>query len=386
MVQRFVDDALVPGVITLVTRRDKVVHAQCFGMLDIEARRPMNFDALFRLFSMTKIVTCAATLMLYEEGAFLLDDWASYYLPDLKSLQVEEVAADGSRKLVPPRRNITIHDLLTHLGGLSYDGVYDAYEKHQTLAQWLPTFCARPLLGHPGETWRYSASIDILARLIEVLSGKPFDEFLQQRIFAPLGMTDTGFFVPPDKRTRLATVYEPDTAGTLRPIDPKHGKSPYYTKPAFLSGGGGMIAPNAQTDPPFAGGLVSSSSDYLSFAQMLMRGGTWGSARLLSPHTVRMMTSDHLPPGHPPMAHNKRRAGMGVSVLASTAETQMIGSVGEFGWGGAVCTQVWMDPKEEMVVQIMLQCRPAQNAPLGSLPLMRKFKVLAYQAIVESKA
>jgi len=363
LVGRYVDDGRIAGAITLVARRGGIAHLECTGQADLEARRPMREDAIVRIYSMTKIVTTVAALMLLEEGRFLLKDPVWRFIPEFKALRVAVQGADGREELVRPRRDVTIGDLLSHLGGLSYEVIHEARSNGWTLAEFITEFCKRPLLCHPGERWNYSASSDVLGRLIEVISGRSFDAFLQERIFDPLGMADTDFWVPPEKAERLAGVYEPGDDGRLVPAE-KGAASPFLKRPSLPSGGGG---------------LVSTTSDYLRFALALLRGGELGGVRLLGRKTVELMTQDHLPPGHPPLDVNRRGFGLGVSVVRRLGETKQIGSVGEFGWGGAACTQVWIDPAEDCVTMIMMQLRPKE--PFGQL--MDRFKHAAYQAIVD---
>jgi CubicO group peptidase (beta-lactamase class C family) len=362
LVKAHVSDGTIAGGITLVARRQRIAHLECTGLMDIEQDKPMREDAIFRIYSMTKIITSAAVLMLLEEGRFLLRDPVSRFLPEFRDLRVAVKGADGEDELVRPRREVTIHDLLTHLSGFSYDFVFEARELGLNLAAFVPELCKRPLQHHPGQTWLYGASTDVLGRLIEVLSGCEFDVFLQDRVFGPLGMVDTGFFVPPDKVERLARVYEPDDDGALICSEDTPTR-PYLSRPVFLSGGGG---------------LVSTTSDYLRFAQMMLNGGEFHGVRLLGRKTVELMRHDHLPPGHPPLEVNNRGFGLGVSVVRSLGEVKQVGSVGEFGWGGAACTQVWIDPAEEMISMIMLQHRPREK-----FPLLDEFKQTAYQAIVD---
>jgi len=362
LVHRYVDEGRTAGVITLVARRGRIAHLECFGEMDLETHRPMPEDAIFRIYSMTKIVTSVAVLMLLEEGRFLLKDPVRQFLPEFADLRVATTGADGCQELVRPCRDVTLHDLLTHLGGLSYDVVHEARDAGRSLQEFVTEFCKGPLLGQPGLTWRYSASTDVLGRIVEVISGLPFDEFLQQRIFEPLGMTDTAFWVPPEKADRLAEVYKPDDQGRLVSCEGPEA-SPYLKPPSLPSGGGG---------------LVSTTSDYLRFSLMLVNGGSLNGRRLLGRKAVELMTEDHLPPGHPPLEVNDRGFGLGVSVVRRLAETRQLASVGAFGWGGAAATQVWIDPAEEMVSMIMMQFRPTEKFPLLDL-----FKHSAYQAIID---
>ena len=361
VIQGYVDKRTIAGAITLVARQDRIAHLECFGLADIEAKRPMREDALFRIYSMTKIVTTVAALMLAEEGRFLVTEPVSRFLPELKDLRVAARGADGQEELVRPRREVTIHDLLTHLSGIDYEFYRQAREDGMDLEEFVIELGKRPLRQQPGERWMYGASTDVLGRLIEAVSGQSLDAFFQKRIFEPLGMADTAFWVPPAKASRLAWMYEPDDDGRLAACEDR-ATSPYLKPPVLLSGGGGM---------------VSSTSDYLRFALMLLGQGKFRKVRLLGRKTVELMCQDHLPAGHPALDVNNRGFGLGVSVLRRLGEAQATGSVGEFGWGGAACTQVWIDPAEAMITMVMLQLRPR-----GKFPLMDLFKQAAYQALV----
>lgn len=362
VIARYVDEGRIAGAITLVARRGGIAHLEAQGLMDIERRKAMSLDAIFRIYSMTKLITSAAVLMLMEEGRFLLDDPVARYIPEFGQVRVKVAGADGQDELVRPKRPVTIHDLMTHLGGLDYSFIRSISKQTTTLAEYVRQQCRVPLLQHPGEKWCYSASTDVLGYLVEVISGRPFDEFLRQRIFEPLGMSDTDFYVPAEKIDRLASIYKYDLDGKLVEAE-ERSSSPYLSMPALPSGGGG---------------LVSSSSDYLRFALMLLNGGVLGDVRLMGCMTVELMASDHLPQGHPPTEANNRGFGLGVSVLRDFSETHQIGSIGEFGWGGAACTQVWIDPAEEMISMIMLQLTPGAR-----FPLMDLFKQAACQAVID---
>ncbi len=364
LMDSWVEEGLLAGGIVVVARRGLIAYRKTFGWADRERRLPMRDDTLFRIYSMTKPITCAATLMLYEEGRFLLDDPVKEFLPELADVRVRVQGADGADELVRPRRAITIHDLLTHTSGLGFDLIWQAWKEDWTTEEFVRRAAQLPLHFHPGEKWQYSFAHDVLGRLIEVISGQSLDRFFEERILAPLGMTDTFFHVPPDKRSRLAVLYTWEAPGRLAvqaqediPIDP-----PAPGAAHFLSGGGG---------------LISSTSDYLRFGLMLLNDGVWDGVRLLSRKTVELMRTDHLPPGHPPIQPYKVGYGLGVSVLRSLGEKQEIGSVGEFGWGGAAATEAWMDPVEKMVTLVMLQLR---NCPA---PYTKKIKHAVYQAIAD---
>jgi len=361
MVDRLIAEKTIAGAITLVVRHGKIAHLECSGMQDVEKSQPMRQDALFRLYSMTKPVTAVATLMLYEQGAFTLQDPVGKFLPEFNSLRVQATKPDGTQELVPPRRPVNIHDLLTHTGGLTYELAHPTGNVEMDLPAFIKAFSKVPLTQQPGEKWQYSASNDVLGRLIEVVSGQSIADFFAEKIFQPLGMVDTGFYVPEKKWGRLAAIYEHDDRCQITPK--KEEDFPYVRKPAFYSAGGG---------------LVGSTSDYLQFCLMLLKGGEFKGKRLLSRKTVELMRQDHLPPGHPAIEPFKFGYGYGVSVVRSLAEKQGIGSVGEFGWGGAACTNAWIDPAEDMISMVMAQLKGSK------VPMIdHRIKVCLTQAIVD---
>jgi len=361
MVERLIAEKAIAGAITLVQRHGRIAHLECSGMRDVENARPMREDTLFRLYSMTKPITSVATMMLYEQGAFTPQDPVSKFLPEFADLKVQVTKPDGTKELVPPRRPVTIHDLLTHTGGLTYELAHPVGPVTMDLPAFIKAFAKVPLTQHPGEKWQYSASNDVLGRLIEVASGQPIADFFAEKIFQPLGMTDTGFYVPEKKGDRLAALYEHDDQ--CRITRKKVEDFPYVTKPVFYSAGGG---------------LVGSTSDYLRFCLMLLGGGEFRGKRLLSRKTVELMRQDHLPPGHGAIEPFKFGYGYGVSVLRSLSERQGIGSVGEFGWGGAACTNAWIDPAEDMISMVMIQLKGSK------LPMIdHRIKVAFTQAIAD---
>ena len=287
-IQRHLEAHHFAGAVTVVARRGKIVQFKAYGMQDAEAGVPTAKDSIFRIYSMTKPITSVAVMMLFEEGRFLLDDPVANYLPVFKDLEVgvEEVNPATGEKVfttVPADREVTIRDLLRHTSGLTYgfwgtsavDKMYlekGVLSKDGTVQDTVVKLGTIPLKHQPGKVWEYSVSADVLGRFVEVVSGQPFDEFLEERIFAPLGMRDTGFFVPPDKLDRLTTVYTPDEDNTgISPLEP--GKARDFTKQTrYFSGGGG---------------LVSTASDYYRFAQMLLHGGELDGMRILIRPTDR---------------------------------------------------------------------------------------------------
>jgi CubicO group peptidase (beta-lactamase class C family) len=376
-----VDDGKVPGAIGAVARHGKLVYLETWGFQDREARVAMKEDAIFRIFSMTKAITGVAVMMLHEEQGFPLNTPASRWLPELHDLEVAVEGIDpktGERtyRLEPTRRDISVRDLLTHSSGLSYEGPRDArgeriFQKlgidasrgDITIADLVKKIAQAPLHDQPGTVWRYGLSIDVLGRLVEVMSGQPFDQFLEQHIFQPLHMRDTAFWVPPEKKGRLAAIYQRDQNGALvkYPAPPRD----YLTNPKLFSGGGG---------------LASTTQDYLRFVQMLLEGGELGGRRLLSRKTVELMASDAI--GDEARAGGSLGPGDGFGltfrVNQSPGRNGALGSAGEYSWGGAAGTRFWIDPEEDMVTLFMIQILPHEGLTFGS-----EFKTLAYQSIVD---
>ena len=355
LVQSAVDKNQTAGAIVLIARQGKVAYLQTFGRLNARADKPMPQDAIFRIHSMTKPITTAAALLLYEEGKFKLDDPVSAYLPELKGLRVHTGKGDET---VEAKHEMTIRDLMRHTSGLTYgmpngtavDKMYIAKGidgPDLSLVEMVTTLGKLPLQNQPGTRFHYSISTDVLARLIEVLSRKPIDEFLQDRIFRPLDMRDTGFIVPDDKLSRFAASHRSGDKGALEVVDDP-ATSRYRTRRKYLSGGGG---------------LVSTARDYARFCQMLLNGGELQGVRLLQSETVKEMTRNQLPIEALPMRLGGfplpgTGFGLGVSVRLDTKSSTPDPAAGEFGWNGAASTYFWVAPNSEMVVIVLQQVEP----------------------------
>ena len=386
VMNQYVAEKKIPGGIGLIARRGKVAYQEAFGMADIEAGKPMRLDTIHRIYSMSKPITSVAVMMLYEEGKFQLNDPVANYLPEFAKMQVGVEEKDPQTgqpvlKTVAAKRPITIRDLLRHTSGLTYgvfgDTLVDReYRKAKgvmdgNLATFVTQLARLPLLYEPGTRWNYSLSVDVLGRLVEVLSGKSFDQFLQERIFAPLDMRDTGFYVPANKKDRLAKLYITTKEGKLQPAAvcanwqdctdkfPTAALS-YLEPPAFQSGGGG---------------LVSTAADYLRFCQMLLNQGQYNGKRLLSRKTIQLMSSDNL--GKIPELSPGVGFGLGFAVNKAPGEAGMMGTPGEYNWGGAAGTKFWIDPKEELIGIFMIQIL------LNPVDYGSAFRVLTYQAIAD---
>jgi CubicO group peptidase (beta-lactamase class C family) len=377
-VQRSIDDKRIAGAVTLVSRRGRVAWFKAQGMMDREAGKPMRPDAIFRICSMTKPITSVAVMMLYEEGRFLLDDPISKYLPEFKNPKVLVKPPTGEPYTIPAAREITIRDLLRHTSGLTYhwnpilgpmykNVAHGVLPYDGTLEESIKNLASVPLLFNPGERWEYSLGVDVLGRLVEVVSGKPLDEFFRVRIFEPLGMKDTYFYPPENKLDRLAVAYTyyegkglnrfPDTPITEGPLV-YSADYPYHGPKKLFSGGGG---------------LTSTAADYLRFCQMMLDGGKAGNTQLLSRKSIELMTHDQLGKIGPDQGF-----GLGFGIDGVKAPLAELGSPGEYTWGGFFYTAFMIDPKEQMIVIFMGQLHPT-----GDLRLDREVEVLANQAIID---
>jgi CubicO group peptidase (beta-lactamase class C family) len=379
-VQRSIDEKRIAGAVTLVARRGHVAWFKAQGMADREAGKPMRPDTMFRICSMTKPITSAAVMMLYEEGHFLLDDPVSKYLPEFKNPKVLVKPASGAPYTIPATREITIRDLLRHTSGITYHWNEDLgpmYRDAKVASGLLPydgtiedstkRLAGLPLLFNPGEKFEYSLGVDVLGRLVEVLSGTPLDEFFRTRIFEPLGMKDTYFYPPDGKLERLATAYTYyDEKGLNRFPDTPITESAFTYSADYPARGPKKL---------FSGGagLVSTAADYARFCQMMLDGGKVGSTRLLSRKSVELMTQDQLGKISPDQGF-----GLGFGVNGVKAPLSELGSPGEYNWGGFFYTAFSIDPKEQMIVIFMGQLHPA-----GDLTLDRQVNELAYQAIID---
>jgi CubicO group peptidase (beta-lactamase class C family) len=372
--QRHIDAELVAGTVTLVARRGQVVHFDAQGWLDAEAQTPMHRDAIFRIASMTKPITSVALMTLWEEGLVQLNDPVAKFLPEFADQKVSTTAdASGETgELVAPRRPATVRDMLLHTAGLAngYIGNAEAYgaatrfRDGDTLATLIERLAALPLNYHPGDAWQYSAATDVIGRLVEVISGMPLDRFFDVRIFQPLGMTDTHFFLDDTKGGRFATQYAPDDNGRIRVDDPGSEASRWIAGPKTVFRG--------------AGGLVSTARDYLRFQQMVLNGGELGGVRLLAPATVSLILENHT--GELPLwlAGPGMGFGLGYAVVVDRGRAATPMSRGSAYWGGAFNTFSWFDPEQELVAVLMSQVRPYTH-----LTVRQEFQNLVYQAIVE---
>ena len=371
VMKRYVESGTFPGMTVVVARNGQVGYSRSFGYSDVEAQKPVQRDTVFRIYSMSKPVTVVAVMMLYEEGRFMLDEPVSKYIPSLKEVKVYQ--PPGSSETPPADREMTIRDLLRHTAGLGYgwgdDPVSDVYRKLNvldrsvTLAEAVDRLALAPLYFAPGSEWRYSVSIDVLGRLVEIWSGQTLDVFFQERLFGPLGMSDTGFFVQPGQEERLTALYQFNSEGRLVRVPDTAAIAPYDPNRSKLLSGGG--------------GLLSTTADYLRFAQMLLNGGELNNVRILGERTIRLMSADHLPAGIV-LPWDKLQGhgyGFGVSVLTDIPTSLGMGSVGDWGWDGAASTYFRVDPEERLLILLMTHRMPCDTE------IQVKLKTLVYQAL-----
>ncbi len=379
VMQQYVDRQRVSGLVTIIVRTGKVAELRAYGKRDIEADAAMHEDTIFRIASMSKAVTSIAAMMLVEEGRIGLSDAVSKFIPSFKKTTVivppPAGAIPGSpASIVPAKREITIRDLLTHTAGIGYGsgpaeeqyksakvhGYYFA-DKAEPIASVIDRLATLPFDAQPGERFVYGFNTDILGVVIEKASGQSLDAFFHTRIFEPLKMVDTQFFLPPAERDRLAAVYSLAEDGTLsRAPDPDTGQGAYVDGPRMCFSGGA--------------GLLSTASDYARLLQMMLNGGELDGVRLLSPKTVELMTSNHV---GTLFNEGKTGFGLGFEIVDDIGKAGIYGSPGEFSWGGAYHTTYWADPKEKIVAVLMTQLLPATGSDLHE-----RFRNLVYQAVI----
>jgi CubicO group peptidase (beta-lactamase class C family) len=371
----------LPGLAVRITHRGEVVFDRCTGLRDVSGGLPVASDTVWRIYSMTKPITTVAALMLYEEGAFQLDQPVADFLPEFGNLRVWKGEGRGLDQTEPLARPVTIHDLMTHQSGLVYgDPAGNALERAcsaagldfdrpgDTIAAAVARLAELPLAFQPGSRWFYGLSTDVLGRFVEVISGQRLGAFFTDRIFAPLGMRDTGFALQPGQDRRLAALYRYEPGG-FREIEGKYG----YRAPVSLESGGG--------------GLVSTMDDYQRFVTMLLNSGRYEGGHLLGAKTFDLMVSNHMGGdlASRGQAHFSETTfsgigfGLGVSVMLDPAAAKIIGSPGEFAWGGMASTAFLVDPAEELTVILMTQLIPS-----SAYTLRRQLRVLTYQALVDA--
>ena len=371
------------GIEVMINRRGHTAFHRCHGKRDVARNTDATPETIYRIYSMTKPLTAVAIMMLYEEGRFQLDDPITRYVPGFAGQRVFTGGGYGAMITEPATRDITFRDLLTHTSGLTYgfmqatpiDAMYRAQKldlpgSPEPLGDLVARLAKVPLIAQPGSEWNYSVSSDVLGHLVAVIASQPFDEFLRERVIRPLGMADTEFFVASDKVNRFAANYEKGPDGRLRLLeDPETSR--FLQPPRAPSGGGG---------------LLGTARDYMRFCQMLLNRGVHGSTRLLGRKIVELMTRNHLngdmaAMGQPRFAESNYYGigfGLGFSVMLDPAKAQIVGSPGEYAWGGMASTAFWIDPEEDMAVVMMTQLTPS-----STYPIRRELRVLAYQSIID---
>jgi CubicO group peptidase (beta-lactamase class C family) len=373
IMQKYVDDKKLSGMVTMVARHGKIVKFESFGMRN--KKQPMQLNTVFRIASMTKPITSVAMMILYDEGRFQLDDPVAKYIPEFNNLKVLTSIDKNGIQVADQIKPMTIRQLVTHTSGLAsggentpVDSMYRAANlSGGTLKDMIEKLTNIPLLYQPGTRWNYSKSTDVLAYLVEVISGKPFDVFLKERIFNPLKMNDTDYYVPEEKLNRVADLYTPARSGSIKSFNPE-GSS--ISKPVkFLSGNGG---------------LFSTATDYMVFSQMLLNKGEYDSIRILKENTVDLMTSDLISDVIMPNDNffGPLLAGMGYglgfAVLKENNPSNSIGSAGSFWWAGSANTYFYIDPQKDLILIFM-----TQFVPNFYYPVCKEFRELVYNSIVE---
>ncbi|MFJ8110522.1 serine hydrolase domain-containing protein [Streptomyces sp. NPDC096132] len=383
-VAHYVDEGRLPGFLVAVSRGGRVAHLTAHGRRDIAAGLPVEADTLYRIYSMTKPVTSVAALILMEEGRLRLDDPVADHLPSFAGQRVYAGGSKEDLRTRPVEQPLLVRHLMTHTAGLTFafyhchpvDALYreahldSAVLPGSDLAETVEAYARLPLQFAPGTQWNYSVATNVLGRLIEVVSGRPLDEFLAERIFRPLGMPDAGFQVTEEQAGRLAELYGDTDSGGIEPIP----GLPLFGRPRFLSGSGGMVA---------------TAYDIHRFSELLRRRGELDGVRLLAPETVDLMTRNHLPGGVDLRAFGSRPAhdepgndgvgfGLGVSVVIDPDRTQAPSGLGTYGWSGVATTTFWIDPSRDLSVQFLTQVRPRR-----SLKLYPDLKRLVHEAVTD---
>lgn len=370
------------GVVTLIARHGKIVHFSAVGYADIARKQKLQRDSIFRLYSMTKPIAATALMILYEEGKFQLDDPISKYIPEFKEIRVLRTPESPPADTVPAVREPTIHDLFRHTAGLKHGG--DAYEKANLfgldtpLEEMVRRLARIPLYHQPGTRFEYSIGQDVQARLVEILSGMPFNQFLKQKLFDPLGMRDTGYRVK--DASRLSAVHWMKD-GKLVPCDDEHGCPPATDSPGVPRNMNSYAIEHVHKGG--SSGLAGTAEDYWRFAQMMLNGGELEGHRILGPNTVRYMAIDHLPITLPKTTGGNSGIGwgLGFAVLKDPALAGVIGSEGTYFWAGAANTAFWIDPSKDIVVVVMTQSWNVPNADW--LTVRGQMSAMVYGALTD---
>ncbi len=383
LADNYVTPGKIAGCQTLVARHGQVAYFSTLGCADSERGEPLRDDSIFRIYSMTKPITSVALMALYEQGYFQLNDPVSRYLPSWKDQKVWVGGDADNPEVKAPDQPMTFRHVLSHTGGLTYGGTNHPVDKifrregvnrdrNESLSTFIERLAKVPLRYEPGTHWMYSVSTDVCGALVEAISKQPFDEYLNENVFEPLGMKDTAFWVSPEKRGRFTANYQRNPDRTLKLIDDPRGDSQYYTPPVFLSGGGG---------------LTSTTADYFRFCEMLRRGGELDGARILGPRTLELMHKNHLAGGKDlssmaigafsETAYDGVGFGLGFAMTLGEVEAGSLGA-GDYYWGGAASTIFWVDPREDLVCIFMTQLMPS-----ATFNFRGQLKNIIYSAIVD---
>jgi len=374
VIQKYIDQDLTPGVLTAIMRNGKIVYLETQGFMDVENEKPLRKDTIFRIASMTKPIASVALMILWEEGHFQLNDPVSKFIPAFSETKVS-TTSDASGKtgdLVEPKRSITIRDMLTHTAGLAnnYIGNIDAYRKAmyqprpKSNSEQINRLAKIALNYHPGEQWQYSAATSVVGHLVEIISGKSLDVFLKERLFDPLDMPDTHFYLDNTKGGRLAAQYKPGKDKKIILQDPGSENSRFITAPRNIFSG--------------SGGLVSTARDYLRFQQMILNQGQLNGVRILAPSTVSLMLENHTDNLPIWLTGPGTGFGLGYGIIVDRGKSGSPLSKGSAYWGGAYCTISWIDREKNLVGLLMTQVRPYTH-----INIRRDFQVLTYQSIVD---
>jgi CubicO group peptidase (beta-lactamase class C family) len=377
--QALIDQGRLAGTVTMVARHGKVVNFVAQGKRDIAAGTPMQKDSIFRIYSMSKPITGVAMMMLFEEGKWQLNDPVAKHIPEFANLKVYGTAANGNVVMKDQVHPVTMRELMSHSGGFTYGAFSttpvdkmvrdaDVLNVDHTLDEFIKHVAKLPLNAQPGSEWHYSISVDIQGYIVQKLSGMPFEEYLEKKLFAPLGMIDTAFYVPKEKLSRLAEFYNYDKEGKLQVL--KGGLNhDFGKKPALASGGGG---------------LVSTATDYMRFCQMLLNGGQLDGVRILSPRTVELLRTNVLPVGMPILTPGSQ-FGLGVAVVDDPIAAGGYYGKGTYWWGGAAGTWFWIDPVNNLIMIGMIQQAAGTGAAaVAGVPDVRGLsRTYTYQAIMD---
>jgi CubicO group peptidase (beta-lactamase class C family) len=383
--KNYLDTGKLPCMATLISRNGEIALEDYRGTTEFDGGKPIGPETIFRIYSMTKPITSLAAMMLFEEGKLRLEHDVARYIPEFADVEVFDSGSREDYKTRKPDRPMKVLDLFTHTSGLTYgfmesnpvDALYRSrgidfnWGENKSLQEVIDKLVEAPLIAQPGTEWNYSVATDVLGYLVQQISGEPFDVFLREKVIKPLGMVDTDFFVPADKLDRFACNYTRKPDGSLGLIDDAQDSPRYNAMPPVASGGGG---------------LCSTAHDYMRFCLFMLNEGELDGVRLLGRKTVELMTSNHLDGdmadmGQPTFSESPYYGigfGLGFSVTLDPAKAQILGSAGEYAWGGAASTAFWCDPEEDMAVVFLTQLMPS-----STYPVRRELRVLTYQAIVD---